>query len=207
MSRASVNAAKAAPASTPVTARRRLVDVLDVQPGHRVGFLDDAGGGGVRLAGELLSRQSGLFLYGVVVGKVMARPSYVDECFELIIAATGRRNWPAFSRALSEVNRLLRPGGTVALTSPNPQNPLERALRRLSRTGSGRAVRGLGARARSYGTPVVEQDLSSVRSSRDQHDVAVGQRLADVFGSAVRIELSWRVVWRATRPSTARPSA
>ncbi len=40
----------------PDNAPRRLVDLLHVETGHRIGFLDDPGGGGARLAGELLSR-------------------------------------------------------------------------------------------------------------------------------------------------------
>jgi len=168
--------------------------------------VDDPDGGGARLAGELLSRQVDIFLYGLFVRDGLSDASYADECFDLIVSAGGRRSWPMVSRALGELHRLVRPGGTVAVTTPHPLTPLGRGLRRLPRPNLLRGWSALRPTTRAYSFGLAgKHDSGSGAAARDAYDIAVGHRLVDVFGTAVRTELSTRVVWRATRRVSVSP--
>ena len=54
---------------------------------------------------------------------------YEDESYDVITMAYGIRNMPDRPRALSEMNRVLKPGGSlVCLEFSTPPNPLWRAL-------------------------------------------------------------------------------
>ncbi len=166
---------------------RRLVDLLQVEPGHRIGFLDDPAGRGAQLAGELLGRQSRVFLYGVNVGTGLTVPTYRDGCFDLVVSAGDGRHWTRVSRVLADVHRLVRPGGTVAVITSPPLSVLSRSMRRFSP-----GVRpGASGSSGSY--------VSAAADRRDAHDIAIGKRLVEIFGSAVRTELGTRVVWHVTQ--------
>jgi len=169
---------------------RRLVDLLQVEPGYRIGFLDDPAGRGAQLAGELLSRQRRVFLYGVSIGAGLRLPRFNnDGCFDLVVSVGDRKHWTMVSRALADVNRLVVPGGTIAVITPHSLSVLGRGMRRFP-TAVWSAVSSSGSFG-SYG--------SASADPRDAQDIAVGKRLVELFGAAVRTELGSRVVWQATR--------
>lgn len=165
---------------------RRLVDLLHLEAGDRVGFVDDPTGEGARLAGELLGRQPNVYLYGLVVADHGTQPHYDDETFDLIVSASGPHAWPTVSESLPGIRQLVRPGGTVAVSSTYPLAVFGRGLRTRPRV-DWRWLAAHGGRSRA------------TEGAHDAHDAAVGHQLLAVFGSAVRAELGTRVVWRATR--------
>lgn len=195
---------------------RRLVDLLHLEAGDRIGFVDDPDGEGARLAGELLSRKPDVFLYGLVVTELVVpgrgtepgafgtdagsrgtqpssrgtQPRYDDASFDLIVSASGPHAWPTVSAALTELCRLVRPGGTVAVSSAYPLSLFGRGMRTRPRLDR----RWLSAHGRG-----VLPGHGDAHDRHDAHDAAVGHQLLDVFGSAVRAQLGSRVVWRATR--------
>ena len=179
---------------------RRLVDLLQVEAGHRIGFLDDPGGRGAQLAGELLGRQNRVFLYGVNIGAGLSAPSYADGCFDLVVSAGDSKHWSLVSRALAEVNRLVRVGGKVAVVTPHPLSLLERGLRRVTRSSTP-AVRSKANRPRSSAPrgSTVSYAWTAAAEAYDAQDNAVGKRLVEVFGSAERTELGPCVVWHVTQ--------
>lgn len=55
--------------------------------------------------------------------------AYADSEFDAVTIAYGVRNWPDFSKGLSEVYRVVRPGGSVAILEfGQPRNPIWRRL-------------------------------------------------------------------------------
>ncbi|MGO4615082.1 class I SAM-dependent methyltransferase [Nocardia sp. 2YAB30] len=95
----------------------------------------DVGTGPGKLLAQLRSQRSDLRLHGVdlsphmidlaacnltggpvelSVGDVCALP-YSDESFDLIVSSLSMHEWPDVDRAVAELARVLRPGGTVAI--------------------------------------------------------------------------------------------
>ncbi|WP_330230769.1 class I SAM-dependent methyltransferase [Nocardia sp. NBC_00508] len=102
------------------------------QPGA---WVLDVGTGPGRLLTRLLSRRMDLRLHGVdlsphmieiaertlagdqaelSVGDVGALP-YPDDSFDLVVSSLSLHEWPDVERAIAELARVLRPGGTVAI--------------------------------------------------------------------------------------------
>ncbi|MDQ3476339.1 MAG: hypothetical protein M3492_08415 [Actinomycetota bacterium] len=64
-------------------------DSPNVEPGQRIGFVDDPQGVGSRLAGELLSQNDDIFLFGLVVGDGQTSPRYADASLDMIVSVGG----------------------------------------------------------------------------------------------------------------------
>jgi demethylmenaquinone methyltransferase/2-methoxy-6-polyprenyl-1,4-benzoquinol methylase len=63
-----------------------------------------------------------------LVGDMMALP-FPDSSFDLVTTGYGIRNVPVIARALSEIRRVLRPGGLMlSLDFNRPSNPIVRAV-------------------------------------------------------------------------------
>ncbi|WP_040779102.1 class I SAM-dependent methyltransferase [Nocardia pneumoniae] len=67
----------------------------------------------------------------ISVGDVGALP-YPDDSFDLVVSSLSLHEWPDVDRAVEELARVLRPGGTVAIYDFRfvPAAPALRALRR-----------------------------------------------------------------------------
>ncbi|MEU7633086.1 class I SAM-dependent methyltransferase [Nocardia sp. NPDC049220] len=95
----------------------------------------DAGTGPGKLLAELRSQRPDLRLHGVdlspqmidlaerkrtgghvdfSVGDVGALP-YPDDSFDVVVSSLSMHEWPAVNRAISELARVLRPGGVVRI--------------------------------------------------------------------------------------------
>lgn len=129
--------------------KARLVALADVRAGTRV--LDLAAGTGdiafalaahgARVAAldithRMLQIASGKLIRGAsppgdvtfVTGDMMALP-FPDATFDLVTTGYGIRNVPAIEPAISEIRRVLRPGGLMlSLDFDRPPNPLVRAV-------------------------------------------------------------------------------
>jgi demethylmenaquinone methyltransferase/2-methoxy-6-polyprenyl-1,4-benzoquinol methylase len=138
--------------------KRKLVALADVQPHHQV--LDLACGTGdiTFLLAQRLGRDgcaTGVDIVAAMVEQArrkalqetrvrfevgdVCRLAYADASFDRITAGYGVRNVPEIPRLLSEIVRLLRPGGRfLSLDFGKPQGRLYRKayLRYLSLTGS-----------------------------------------------------------------------
>ena len=53
---------------------------------------------------------------------------FKDEFFDVIIAGEVVEHIPDMGQFLTEMNRILKPGGTLCISTPNPQSPVEIAI-------------------------------------------------------------------------------
>ncbi|MFE7741293.1 class I SAM-dependent methyltransferase [Nocardia sp. NPDC057455] len=113
---------------------RRIAADIDAAAHPGAGVLDVGTGPGKMLA-LLYSRRPDLRLHGVdlsshmidladaalsgspaelSVGDVAALP-YPDDSFDLVVSSLSMHEWPEIDRAIAELARVSRPGGTVAI--------------------------------------------------------------------------------------------
>jgi demethylmenaquinone methyltransferase/2-methoxy-6-polyprenyl-1,4-benzoquinol methylase len=125
--------------------KRRLVSLAPIKPGVRVldlacgtgditYALSDAGAGSVgldittRMVEIARGKRQPGSAPGFLVGDMMALP-FRDAAFDVVTTGYGIRNVPVISGALSEIARVLRPGGVfLSLDFDRPSNSLVRAV-------------------------------------------------------------------------------
>jgi ubiquinone/menaquinone biosynthesis methyltransferase len=124
--------------------KRRLIDLAEIAPGARVldlacGTGDLAieaaarGGRAVGLDFEprmiaLASRKAAARSIAFVIGDMTALP-VADASFDVVTTGYGLRNVPDLPGALSEIHRVLRPGGTFcSLDFDRPDPPVTRGV-------------------------------------------------------------------------------
>jgi demethylmenaquinone methyltransferase/2-methoxy-6-polyprenyl-1,4-benzoquinol methylase len=165
--------------------KRRLVAIADPRPGELVvdlacgtgdiAELASAAGArvvGVDLAEPMLQRAAGRLAIHLVHGDMCDVPLR-DACADVVTAGYGLRNVPVLETALTEILRILRPGGRfVALDFNRPANPLLRSayLAYLAAVGSALGVvlhgdpdtyRYIAASLRRYpGAPAVTEMMT-----------------------------------------------
>ncbi len=125
--------------------KRRLVELSDTRPGQRaldlacgtgdIAFALSARGASVvgldithRMLEIAQAKRSSATPAGFVTGDMMALP-FPDARFDVVTTGYGIRNVPDIARSLTEMHRVLKPGGTMlSLDFNRPANPFVRAV-------------------------------------------------------------------------------
>ena len=197
---------------------RRFREVLEhaaLEPGHKV---LDLGCGWAY--GTLWAREQGCAVWGVdlgldqltwarawldparrlglIHGNAAALP-FRDRAFDRVISVEMLEHVfrPDRPRVLAEIARVTRPGGRIALSTPNPASPIE-TLKRL-------AVRWPALRRRlpSACFPEAADDLATYHPYRYHHPLSLGELCAGLDGAGFNLEGTRTFLWV---PKTLPPS-